>query len=276
MHSPSAEVLEARGGPLLEEEVWSLLLGTAESLVDVSYKGHNNMCSIISPTSLLLSATGTLAFKNCGLSDEVSTFAAPEMLQGQVNLVFSVVQMLVYSLGMTLYWSVDFHLPQNQPVQLSDHLNSLLLSMCEDLSHRRVNLNSILEACESHVEGCHLCVHVSIDKSVLSSFPPPPLLSLLTLRGHDIFSLFDFSNSLAQLLHNLSFPTHLSPLRIPRGARHRDSNCSWLGRSPHHDISSKTSGRSHSPSITFSDSSLSLSQRKAKVSSKTTWYVLVT
>lgn len=34
-----AEVLEARGGPLLEEEVWSLLLGSAEALVDVSYKG---------------------------------------------------------------------------------------------------------------------------------------------------------------------------------------------------------------------------------------------
>lgn len=34
-----AEVLEARGGPLQEEEVWSLLLATAESLVDVSYKG---------------------------------------------------------------------------------------------------------------------------------------------------------------------------------------------------------------------------------------------
>lgn len=32
---------------------------------------------------------------------------------------------------------------------MSDHLNSLLLSMCEDLAHRRVNLNSILEACES-------------------------------------------------------------------------------------------------------------------------------
>lgn len=35
-----AEVLEARGGPLLEEEVWSLLLGSAEALVDVSYKGN--------------------------------------------------------------------------------------------------------------------------------------------------------------------------------------------------------------------------------------------
>lgn len=43
------------------------------------------MCNIISPTSLLLSATGTLAFKNCGLSDEVSTFTAPEMLQGRAS-----------------------------------------------------------------------------------------------------------------------------------------------------------------------------------------------
>lgn len=34
-----AEVLEARGGPLLEEEVWSLLLGAAECLMDISYRG---------------------------------------------------------------------------------------------------------------------------------------------------------------------------------------------------------------------------------------------
>ena len=41
-----AEVLEARGGPLLEEGVWSLLLGTAESLVDVSYKGKALLISL--------------------------------------------------------------------------------------------------------------------------------------------------------------------------------------------------------------------------------------
>uniref|UniRef100_A0A673WNU0 KIND domain-containing protein n=1 Tax=Salmo trutta TaxID=8032 RepID=A0A673WNU0_SALTR len=108
-----AEVLETRGGPLLEDEVWSFLLGTTESLVDVSYKG-----------------TVILLMLSCS---NLSVFC----------------QMLVYSLGMTLYWSVDYHLPQNQPVQLSDHLNSLLVSMCEDLAHRRVNLNSILESCES-------------------------------------------------------------------------------------------------------------------------------
>lgn len=52
-----AEVLEARGGPLLEEEVWSLLLGSTEALVDVSYKGnklrrtsfshYNNVCPML-------------------------------------------------------------------------------------------------------------------------------------------------------------------------------------------------------------------------------------
>ena len=36
-----AEVLEARGGPLGEEEIWSLLLGTAEAMVDLSYKGEH-------------------------------------------------------------------------------------------------------------------------------------------------------------------------------------------------------------------------------------------
>ncbi|XP_041646232.1 tyrosine-protein phosphatase non-receptor type 13 [Cheilinus undulatus] len=299
-----AEVLEARGGPLLEEEVWSLLLATAESLVDVSYKGQNNMCNIISPTSLLLSATGSLAFKNCGLSDEVSTFTAPEMLQGRAcSTKPAIERMLVYSLGMTLYWSVDFHLPQNQPVQLSDHLNSLLLSMCEDLSHRRLNLNSILEACESQHKASVLpppakvirqlveeVFHESMDQGSLpdSNVPLSGRSQMIRERLHGKRGHFsDFSEgstegrrystdsdsksgSLPQRpwrRRPRSSPTplyHSSIDRLPRGVRHRDSNCSWLGGSPHHNISPKTSGRSQSPSITFSESSLSLSQRKAK------------
>lgn len=37
-----AEVLEARGGPLEEDEIWSLLLGSAETLLDLSYKGKGD------------------------------------------------------------------------------------------------------------------------------------------------------------------------------------------------------------------------------------------
>ncbi|KAM8852417.1 tyrosine-protein phosphatase non-receptor type 13 isoform 1-T1 [Synchiropus picturatus] len=297
-----AEVLEARGGPLLEEEVWSLLLLTAESLVDVYYKGHNNMCSIISPSSLLLSVTGTLAFKSCSLSDDVSTFTAPEMLHGRASSTKPAIErMLVYSLGMTLYWSVDFHLPQNQPVQLSDRLNSLLLSMCEDLSHRRANLNSILEACESHQKASILPPPANVIRHLVEEVfhesmdneTPPDSGILLSGRSQMIrerlhgkrgpFSDFNESfgegrrystdsdsksGSLPQRSWKhrpRSSPLYQSSLeRLPRGVRHRDSTCSWLGRSPQHDISPKTPGRSHSPSITFSESSLSLSQKKSK------------
>uniref|UniRef100_H2U599 KIND domain-containing protein n=1 Tax=Takifugu rubripes TaxID=31033 RepID=H2U599_TAKRU len=188
-----AEVLEARGGPLQEEEVWSLLLGSAEALVDVSYKvqisplffpGVNNMSNIISPASLLLSATGTLAFKNCGLSDEVSTFTAPEMLQGRASSSRPATErMLVYSLGMTLYWAVDFQLPQNQPVQLSDHLNSLLLSMCEDMAHRRVNLNSILEACESQHKASILPSPTKVIKRLVEDVFREPRITFFLLPG---------------------------------------------------------------------------------------------
>ncbi|XP_076022160.1 tyrosine-protein phosphatase non-receptor type 13 [Genypterus blacodes] len=299
-----AEVLEARGGPLLEEEVWSLLLGTAESLVDVSDKGHNNMCNIISPASLLLSATGTLAFKNCGLSDEVSTFIAPEMLQGRASSTKPAIErMLVYSLGMTLYWSVDFQLPQNQPVQLSDNLNSLLLSMCEDLAHRRVNLSSVLEACESQNKTSVLPPLAKVIKQLVeevfhesmgqgsvpdSTVPLSGRSQMIRERLHGKRGPFaDFnevcaaegrrystdsdskSGSLPQRhwrQRPRSSPTPLYPValdRLPRGVRHRDSSCSWVGRGPHNDISPKTA-RSHSPSITFSESSISLSQKKAK------------
>ncbi|KAK0135607.1 FERM and PDZ domain-containing protein 2 [Merluccius polli] len=297
-----AEVLEARGGPLVEEEVWSLLMATAESLVDVSYRGNNSIYNIISPSSLLLSATGTLAFKNCGLSDEVSTFTAPEMLQGRASSAKPAIErMLVYSLGMTLYWSVDYHLPQNQ---LSDNLNSLLLSMCEDLVHRRMNLNSILEACESQNKTTLLpppskvirqlveeVLHESLDHGSLSdsNVPLSGRSQMIRERLHGRRGQFaDFSDGSAAEGRRYStdsdsksgslpprpwrhrprsspIPMYPSSLdRFPRGVRHRDSTSSWLCRSPHQDISPKASVRTHSPSITFSESSLSLNQRKAK------------
>ena len=43
-----------------------------------------------------------------------------------------------------------------QPVQLSDALNMLLLSMCEDVAHRRMGLSAILEACEEQQKAMPL------------------------------------------------------------------------------------------------------------------------
>lgn len=98
--------------------------------------------------------------------------------------------MVVYSLGMTFYWCVDYHLPHNQvfsssflqiscsnfhsciptvcassvflslvslqPVHLSAELEGLLLSMCEDMVVRRTDLLTVLETCELHLKAAML------------------------------------------------------------------------------------------------------------------------
>uniref|UniRef100_A0A8C9V571 KIND domain-containing protein n=1 Tax=Scleropages formosus TaxID=113540 RepID=A0A8C9V571_SCLFO len=152
-----AEVLEMRGGPLEEDEIWSLLMGSLESLheifslISLSWSGQNiGNITLISPWSLLLSANGQLAFKSCGVSSEVSSFTAPEMLQGRsvtTRLAMEKVnsQQCLGRLKFCKRLCLFF-----QPVQLSDHLNCLLLSMCEDMAHRRVSLTAILETCEKH------------------------------------------------------------------------------------------------------------------------------
>lgn len=49
-----AEVLEARGSPLDEDEVWCLLLATTGALLDISRKGKHSSV-FISPIFFLLS-----------------------------------------------------------------------------------------------------------------------------------------------------------------------------------------------------------------------------
>uniref|UniRef100_A0A3B4TSW0 KIND domain-containing protein n=1 Tax=Seriola dumerili TaxID=41447 RepID=A0A3B4TSW0_SERDU len=151
-----AEVLEARGSPLDEDEakvIKSFELVNVTSFCSALWSGSGNMCSVLSPGSMLLSANGSLAFKSCVRYEDVASFTAPEV---QHSHAASTRTMVVYSLGMTLYWCVDYHLPHNQPVQLSAELEGLLLSMCEDMLVRRTNLLTVLEICELHHKAAML------------------------------------------------------------------------------------------------------------------------
>ncbi|XP_064174478.1 tyrosine-protein phosphatase non-receptor type 13 isoform X3 [Anguilla rostrata] len=292
-----AEVLEGRGGPLGEDELWALLSATAESLVEISHPGNSSMCNIISPGSFLLSVSGAFAFKNCALSDEVSAFTAPELLQGRHGSGrLATEKMIVYSLGMTLYWSADFHLPQNQPIQLSDALNCLLLSMCEEMAFKRVNLNSILEVCDAHhkrallpppskviqrlVEGVF---RESADSLSESAVPMSDRSQMIRERLHGKRGPYRASGEGSRLstdAENKSGPrqaaawapkSRSSPLhtyqtipdRNPRRLQHRGSDSSWITRSPHLDVPHP--GDHRPASVTMSDSTISLAQRKTKV-----------
>uniref|UniRef100_A0A3Q2DRB0 KIND domain-containing protein n=1 Tax=Cyprinodon variegatus TaxID=28743 RepID=A0A3Q2DRB0_CYPVA len=173
------EVLEARGSPLEEEEVWCLLLATTDlyrKRVSLCL-GPGNMCSVLSPGAVLLSANGSLAFKSCSRSEDVISFTAPEVQHESVCV--SDPQVVVYSLGMTLYWCADYRLPQNQPVQISAELEGLLLSMCEDMAVRRSDLLTVLETCEFHHKTSALPSPELVLMRVGWSYPIPSLLGTM-------------------------------------------------------------------------------------------------
>ncbi|NXD13792.1 FRPD2 protein, partial [Nothocercus nigrocapillus] len=161
-----AEVLWAKGSPLEEEDIWALLyLATAQLLEDLH---KDPTIWVICPWSVLLSAEGDLSFQNHASQSEAVPFSAPELLHGPSrNKHTGLTKMLVYSLGMTCYWSADYQVPPNQSLQLSDQLHNLLLTLCEDLPHRRLPPESILEACEAHQKQSYsLPANVYIKKLV--------------------------------------------------------------------------------------------------------------
>ncbi|KAF6723083.1 FERM and PDZ domain-containing protein 2, partial [Oryzias melastigma] len=225
-----AEVLEARGSPLEEEEVWCLLLATTEALLDISKK-------------------------------DVASFTAPELQQGlSTPSRAGAEKMVVYSLGMTLYWCVDYHLPQNQPVQMSPELESLLLSMCEDVAVRRTDLLTLLETCELHHKTSMLPPAERLIKQLVDD---------VCRNSVDLVSMAENGSPLTDRSQVVRDRLHMSGKlvlrRIPAGGRIRDSYPSWhhLNRSPcgpYIDVNRTPNSRS----LTQFESTTSLNDKKLK------------
>uniref|UniRef100_A0A3Q3DCS5 Protein tyrosine phosphatase non-receptor type 13 n=1 Tax=Hippocampus comes TaxID=109280 RepID=A0A3Q3DCS5_HIPCM len=155
MHVSLAEALEVRGGPLQEEEVWAVLSQSAESLQELFHKDPSAMGFIISPWSLLLMPSGNISFTNEYVTQQdLRAFTAPEVLEGSsLTSVADIEKMHMYSLGMTLYWGADYEIPQSQPMKLGEHLNSLLLNMCDDVTLSRMSLRTVLDICSKHIRN---------------------------------------------------------------------------------------------------------------------------
>ncbi|XP_029466566.1 FERM and PDZ domain-containing protein 2-like [Rhinatrema bivittatum] len=149
-HVTLAEVLQAKGGPLDEDEIWALLQLVSERVLEDLNKGSCNY--VICPWSLLLLTSGHVSIHDI-VHPDIGPFKAPDMLQiHEKDKQIILTKMLVYSLGMTLYWSADYMIPPHQPLQLSSRLHSILVRMCEELAQKRPALQSILEQCKVHQE----------------------------------------------------------------------------------------------------------------------------
>ncbi|XP_029921102.1 tyrosine-protein phosphatase non-receptor type 13 isoform X2 [Myripristis murdjan] len=155
MHVSLAEALEVRGGPLQEEEVWAVLSQSAESLQELFHKDPAAMGFIISPWSLLLMPSGNISFTDENVTQQdLRAFTAPEVLEGiTLASISDIEKMHMYSLGMTLFWGADYEIPQSQPMKLGEHLNSLLLNMCDDVTLSRMSVRTVLDICSKHIRN---------------------------------------------------------------------------------------------------------------------------
>ncbi|XP_061732538.1 tyrosine-protein phosphatase non-receptor type 13 isoform X1 [Nerophis ophidion] len=155
MHVSLAEALEVRGGSLQEEEVWAVLSQSAESLQELFHKDPSAMGFIISPWSLLLMPSGNISFTDEYVTQQdLKAFTAPEVLEGNpLTSISDIEKMHMYSLGMTLFWGADYEIPQSQPMKLGEHLNSLLLNMCDDVTLSRMSLRTVLDICSKHIRN---------------------------------------------------------------------------------------------------------------------------
>nr|KAF6502160.1 protein tyrosine phosphatase non-receptor type 13 [Molossus molossus] len=213
MHVSLAEALEVRGGPLQEEEIWAVLNQSAESLQElfrkVSIADPAALGFIISPWSLLLLPSGSVSFTDENISNQdLRAFTAPEVLQNQSLTSLSDVEKIhIYSLGMTLYWGADHEVPQSQPIKLGDHLNSILLGMCEDVIYARVSVRTVLDACSAHIRNSNCAPSFSYVKQLVK-------LVLGNLSGTDQLSCNseqkpDRSQAIRDRLRGKGLPTAL-------------------------------------------------------------------
>ncbi|KAM8969380.1 tyrosine-protein phosphatase non-receptor type 13 isoform X7 [Sarcophilus harrisii] len=213
MHVSLAEALEVRGGPLQEEEIWAVLSQSAESLQELFRKVNTAdptaLGFIISPWSLLLLPSGSVSFTDESVShQDLRAFTAPEILQNQsLNSLSDVEKIHIYSLGMTLYWGADHEVPQTQPIKLGDHLNSILLGMCEDVIYARVSTRTVLDACSAHIRNSNCAPSFSYVKQLvklvlgsLSGMDQPPYNNEQNLRP-------DRSQALRDRLRGKGLPT---------------------------------------------------------------------
>lgn len=152
-----SDVLEVRGGPLRESEVWALLCQSAAAIQDFFIKGaathkEDGTTFVISPQTLTVCRDGQVTFAPGPSTWHGTDFTAPEVSSNQTHCMSdtAIEKMFLFTLGKTLQVATEYGLRRNECVGISQHLDSLLDTMCEENPAVRVGLRPILEACDLH------------------------------------------------------------------------------------------------------------------------------
>lgn len=127
-------ILLERGSPLLEDEAWAIL---SQCLAACQLCPDAQLARLaLVPSAIILNDSGHIHFDSSdpGPSDGRSAmFLAPERQQlGPHPSRHTLEQSHVYSLGMALFYGMDYNLPETVHPAVSQKLESLLAGMSEE------------------------------------------------------------------------------------------------------------------------------------------------
>ncbi|XP_069124056.1 tyrosine-protein phosphatase non-receptor type 13-like isoform X2 [Argopecten irradians] len=150
------EVLEVRGAPLTEPEIWGIAYQSALTLHNslAQGEGHEGGPSfVICPDTLTFISSGEVQFShNSGTSTKGHAYAAPELRQIPDYEGVDTEKVHSFSLGKTLRYAAEYGLIGNQPSRVSSNLRAVLNSMCEGVPSLRPSMIQLLEACDVYAD----------------------------------------------------------------------------------------------------------------------------
>lgn len=82
-------------------------------------------------------------------------------------VVVPVTSRMANFVGFTHTSQCSFSVLYIQPIKLGDHLNSILLGMCEDVIYARVSVRTVLDACSAHVRNSNCAPSFSYVKQLV-------------------------------------------------------------------------------------------------------------
>ncbi|GIY65678.1 FERM and PDZ domain-containing protein 2 [Caerostris darwini] len=182
------EILEVRGQPLEEWELWSVLFQTTQAVQDIFLRGQ--ACKdgepqyLVTPHNLLCSARGRIVLNTC-FPDKIkgTPYWCQELNNDNFQTQSSVLEKIyVFTIGQTLLHAAHYEESEGNKKKFSPLIKTVFQAMCQNDVDLRMVLSDVDQVCSLHAEkymnGLSFTKAIAkLHQEVLGSLPENEILT---------------------------------------------------------------------------------------------------